>query len=291
MTSSPASETQGKPETLLAAALCVLQTADAREKARLTHLFAVAWKQGDMESGFTLAETPDKISAQLPLRPARPARPELLSPLEMPKRKVGDAKGLIALLHARAHIELNAIDLAWDIILRFGETVQNISNPEVGRTFCDDWVTVADDEARHFVMLAERLSELDSHYGALPAHDGLWEAAISTRHDLLARLALVPMVLEARGLDVTPATIARLERLGQHEEAAILDKIYKDEIAHVAFGVKWFEFMADKDGLDAREAWRDLVRQHFRGQIKGPFNVEGRQNAGFSAEYYELPTD
>jgi uncharacterized ferritin-like protein (DUF455 family) len=183
------------------------------------------------------------------------------------------------LLHAVAHIELNAIDLAWDIVARF-------ASPDLPRDFFDDWVRVGDDEAKHFLLLADRLAALGAAYGDLAAHDGLWQAAHETRHDLLARLAIVPLVLEARGLDVTPAMIARFERLGDTESAAVLRVIYADEIGHVAAGRRWFEWLCAQREVAPVETWRTLVQKHFRGPLKPPFNDEARAKAGFAADYY-----
>lgn len=199
----------------------------------------------------------------------------------MPRRKIGiGIAGRVALLHALAHIELNAIDLAWDIIARF-------ASEDLPRAFYDDWVGVADDEARHFLLLSERLSALEAAYGDLPAHDGLWQAAEETAHDLLARLAIVPLVLEARGLDVTPAMTTKLDTAGDGESAAILRIIYRDEIGHVAVGKRWFDWRCERQGLVPKTTWQDLVRRHFKGQLKPPFNAEGRDAAGFPAAFYE----
>jgi len=205
----------------------------------------------------------------------------LLPPRDMPKRRnFGSQAGRIALLHALAHIELNAIDLAWDILARFGD-------PALPREFYDDWVGVAAEEAEHFALLAARLEGLGAAYGDLPAHDGLWEAAASTAHDLLARLAVVPLVLEARGLDVTPEMILRLERAGDAPSAVLLRRIYHDEIGHVAVGLRWFEWLCRRRGLDPAVAFHDCVRRHFTGALKPPFNIEARSAAGFPAAYYE----
>ena len=179
-------------QSLCQAAVAVLRTAEPAEKVKLSHAAAAGWRSGAID---------DVGSAAPPARPARPPRPELRPPRDMPKRRAGGT-GRVALLHALAHIELNAIDLAWDIVARFtGEALP--------RAFYDDWVKVADEEAKHFGLLAGRLMALGAAYGDLPAHDGLWQAAEATAHDLLARLAVVPLVLEARGLDVAPAMIAR----------------------------------------------------------------------------------
>ena len=169
----------------------------------------------------------------MPQRPARPERPALVAPRGVKKRKVTAAiEGRVALLHALAHIELNAIDLAADLLGRFTAPAP---------TFADDWVRVLDEESKHFLLLSERLAALGGSYGDLPAHDGLWQAAEATAHDLLARLAVVPLVLEARGLDVTPTMIAKLDAVGDSESAAVLRIIYADEIGHVAIGRRWFE--------------------------------------------------
>jgi uncharacterized ferritin-like protein (DUF455 family) len=216
-----------------------------------------------------------------PPRPARPQRPVLLPPRDMPKRRnFGSLAGRLALLHALAHIELNAIDLAWDIVARF-------SSAGLPRAFYDDWAGVAAEEAEHFGLFADRLVSLGASYGDLPAHDGLWEAAAVTAHDLLARLAVVPLVLEARGLDVTPEMIRRLERAGDHDNAAILQRIYEDEIGHVAVGMRWFERLCQEHGLDPETAFHDRVRRHFTGALKPPFNRAARDAADFPAHYYE----
>ena len=201
----------------------------------------------------------------------------------MPRRRAGGARGRIALLHAIAHIELNAIDLAWDLIVRCARL-------PLPRAFFDDWVAVADDEARHFQALAGRLAELDAAYGDLPAHDGLWEAADRTRHDPLARLAVVPLVLEARGLDVTPPMIDGLTRAGDRASAEILQMIHREEIRHVATGMRWFRYLSSDHERSPEAIWRDLVAQHFSGQLKPPFNRQARYMADFPPEFYE-PTD
>jgi uncharacterized ferritin-like protein (DUF455 family) len=216
-----------------------------------------------------------------PARPARLQRPVLRPPREMPKRRAfGSQAGRIALLHALAHIELNAIDLGWDIVARF-------SGEDLPRAFFDDWVSVAAEEAAHFALLTNRLGELGMRYGDLPAHDGLWEATAVTAHDLLARLAVVPLVLEARGLDVTPEMMARLERVGDMPSAEILRRIYRDEIGHVAVGLRWFDRLCRMRGLVPEEVFHERVRRYFTGDLKPPFNHEARAGAGFPARYYE----
>jgi uncharacterized ferritin-like protein (DUF455 family) len=252
-------------------AVAVLAAAEPAAKVALSREVAGAWRGGDLVIG----------QADPPPRPARPSRPSLLPPRDMPKRRnFGSPTGRIALLHAVAHIELNAIDLAWDLVARFGEA-------GLPRAFFDDWVTVAAEEAEHFELLAARLATLGSAYGDLPAHDGLWEAAVATAHHPLARLAVVPLVLEARGLDVTPEMICRLERAGDNESAAVLDRVYHDEIGHVAAGRRWFEWLCERQGSEPCETFHVLVRGHFTGMLKPPFNRQARENAGFPAAYYE----
>ena len=238
----------------------------------LSEAAAAAWRTGEIgEIG--IARPPD--------RPARPPHPVLLPPRDMPKRRAaGGTATRIALLHTVAHIELNAIDLAWDLLARFAERAPP-------RAFFDDWVGVAAEEAKHFSLLAARLAALGAAYGDLPAHDGLWEAAAATAGDLLGRLAVVPLVLEARGLDVTPAMIARLEKAGDRESAAVLEIIYAEEIGHVAAGRRWFEHFCAEAGLAAEPAYHRLVRRYFKGALKPPFNASARAAAGLSAGFYE----
>lgn len=259
------------PACLAEAACAVLATADARGKADLSRDVARAWRAGALA---------DVGTARPPARPARPPRPEMKRPREMAKRGAGNTRaGRIALLHAIAHIELNAIDLAWDLIARF-------TDHDLPRAFYHDWVAVADDEARHFLMLTGRLAEYGTAYGDLPAHDGLWEAAESTAADLLARLAVVPMVLEARGLDVTPTMVERLERFGDGTSADLLRTVYEEEIGHVAAGVRWFDYLCARRGLDLSATWRTLVARHVEGALKPPFNDAARRDAGMKAELY-----
>ncbi len=261
-------------KSLAGAAAQILATADPAEKVRLSALTAVAWRRGH------LPPIGNGDNIDLPDRPARPPRPPLRPPSEMPRRRINTAtRGRAALLHALAHIELNAIDLAWDIIARF-------ATPELPKRFFADWVLVAAEEARHFAMLSQRLSELDAAYGDLPAHDGLWESAMATRHDLAARLAVVPLVLEARGLDVTPAMVAKLRSAGDELSAAILEAIYQDEIGHVRVGRRWFGFACASRGLEPALAWRNYVATFFKGALKPPFNTQARDAAGIPASWY-----
>ena len=261
-----------RPQTLSVAQACraVLLAAEPAAKVRAAREAARAWRRGRLTHAFDVA---------MPDRPARPDRPELLPPAQMPKRgKGGSDRGRIAMLHALAHIEFAAIDLAFDLAGRFGGLFP--------RSFLDDWLSVGADEAMHFALLDRRLRALGSCYGALPAHAGLWEAAEATAHDPLARLAVVPMVLEARGLDVTPATIGRFAEAGDAASAAILERIYRDEIRHVRAGTKWFERACEWRRIGPVSEWQRLVALHFRGSVKGPFNDSARDQAGLSRDYY-----
>jgi uncharacterized ferritin-like protein (DUF455 family) len=258
-------------DTIGAAAAEVLLTADPAEKARLSRHHAARWRAGDLAAVYDVP---------MPDRPARPPRPELLPPSRMPKRgRAGSERSRIALLHALAHIEFNAIDLAWDAAGRFGGAMP--------RAFTDDWVAVADDEARHFGSLADRLSDLGAAYGDLPAHDGLWEAAMATADDLLARLAVVPQVLEARGLDVTPATESRLRAAGDDLSADILNVIYHDEILHVSVGNRWFRQLCDELRIEPVQTFQRLVGSRFKGTLKRPFNDSARIEAGLTPAFYD----
>ncbi|MEA3045238.1 MAG: hypothetical protein QOH47_3076 [Sphingomonadales bacterium] len=261
----------GPKPTIASACRAVLLSAEPPAKVKAARAAARAWRRGALAHGFDIA---------MPDRPARPAAPALLAPSLMPKRgKAGSERGRIAMLHALAHIEFSAIDLAFDMAGRFGAGLP--------RTFIDDWLGVGADEAMHFALLDRRLRALGAHYGALPAHDGLWEAAADTAHDLLARLAVVPMVLEARGLDVTPAIIAAFERAGDARSAAILGRIYRDEIRHVAAGAHWFGIACESRKIAAVTHWQRLIRTYFKGSLKPPFNDSARGEAGLSRDFYE----
>lgn len=247
-----------------------LLTAEPNDKAFAARAVARNWAAGRLDFAFDCA---------MPDRPARPARPELLPPKQMPKRnKAGSERGRIALWHSLAHIEFVAIDLALDMAGRFGG--------EMGPQFVSDFLSVAADEAMHFGLLARRLRSLGSSYGALPAHDGLWDAAFETRHDVAARLAVVPMVLEARGLDVTPFTLERIRALGDETGARVLQRILDDEIAHVRFGATHFTAVAESRDESPEILWKSLVATHFRGAIKPPFNDSARLTAGLSRSFY-----
>lgn len=247
---------------------CLLaETADAKlartlEAARRFAAGALAPKQD--------APPPEPVAM-----PGRPPRPVLVAARSLPRRGFGTREGLAAFVHAIAHIEFNAIDLAWDAVYRFRG---------LPPAFYADWVAVAADEARHFQMLRTRLQSLDRDYGDFDAHNGLWEMALKTAHDGLARMALVPRVLEARGLDVTPGMIAKLRQLGDGDTAGILEVILREEVGHVAAGSRWFRWYCAQRGLEPHSTFRALLDEYARSVLYGPFNHEARLEAGFDAE-------
>ncbi len=252
----------------------VLRTADGRAKTALSRTYAAQW-----QAARAAGETPAIGSATPPMQPARPAEPALLNPRDVPRRKPGTPEGRIAILHAVAHIELNAVDLHWDIIARFTDTVMPIG-------FYDDWVKSADEESKHFNLMCDCLEAHGSHYGALPAHAGMWRAAEDTADDILGRLAVVPMVLEARGLDVTPGMIKIFKQAKDQMAIDALDLIYAEEVHHVAYGSKWFHFLCGRDNLDPTPVFHDLVRRYFHSTLKPPFNEEKRAEAGIPPDFY-----
>lgn len=206
--------------------------------------------------------------------PGRPARPKLVDPSDLPRRRLGRRGGRSAFIHAIAHIEFNAINLALDAAYRFRDMPER---------FTLEWLSVAADEARHFRMLDERLHELGHRYGDFPAHDGLWEMARRTAHSCLARMALVPRVLEARGLDVTPGMIARFRSAGDERTVAILEVILEEEVRHVAVGSEWFRQCCRHAEVEPLPTFLDLLDTYF-GKPRAPFNVDARLLAGFTRE-------
>jgi uncharacterized ferritin-like protein (DUF455 family) len=214
-------------------------------------------------------------------QPGRPARPELVEPGSVPRRRLGSVKGRAALVHAIAHIEFNAINLAVDAAYRFRGMP-----PE----FYRDWISVAVDEARHFGLLQDRLREMGFEYGDFPAHNGLWEMAEKTACDCMVRMALVPRVLEARGLDVTPGMIDRLTAAGDRDTVAALEVILDEEVRHVSIGTRWFHYCCRQRGLEPVPTFLELLREHYGGTLRGPFNLDARYEAGFSVDEMEALT-
>ena len=246
-----------------------LDATDPAEKLRLTHATWNALQYGTLHPDAN-SHAPEPIG-----EPGRPVRPQLVPQRQVPHRGLGTSEGRAALVHAVAHIEFNAINLAWDAVYRFrGMPLDYYRN----------WASCANDEARHFAMLAKRLDELGYIYGDFDAHNGLWEMAEKTAHHDTARMALVPRVLEARGLDVTPGMIERLRGVGDESTIAILEVILREEVAHVAAGTRWFRWCCERDGVDPRETFLDLVRDYMGRNLRGPFNRPARLEAGFDDE-------
>ncbi|WP_151445992.1 ferritin-like domain-containing protein [Lacisediminimonas profundi] len=275
----PRAEPRNEPRNdlrseLRAAALALLCEDDVRRKIDGVRRLALDWKQGGMvlDSGASLL-------ASRPL-PGRPAKPLLVPPRQVGQRSMRDEQGRAVLIHALAHIEFNAVNLALDAIWRFA------GMPDA---YYSDWLQVADEEALHFTLLEENLQSRACAYGDFPAHDSLWDMAEKTAGDVLARMALVPRTLEARGLDASPAVRAKLAQAGDHVAAAILDIILRDEIGHVAIGNRWYGWLCERAQLDPLQTYRELAQQHRAPHPRGPFNLAARRAAGFTdAELYAL---
>jgi uncharacterized ferritin-like protein (DUF455 family) len=257
-------------ENLFEAAYRCLMAAEITEKIQLTQQTVAAWQAGTLS-----------LEAH-PLQPiAQAGQPEclnLVAPRAVPKRGLSSGAGKIALLHAVAHIEFNAINLAWDAVYRF---------QTMPLEFYADWVQVAAEEAYHFNLIHTQLQHDGVKYGDLPAHQGLWDMATDTAHDVLVRMALVPRVLEARGLDATPGIIHKLQAAGETALVEILEIILRDEIGHVAKGSYWFHWLCQQRGLEPETTFRQLLKQHFRGKLRGALNLEARLAAGFTAQELE----
>jgi len=253
-------------------AKCCIDAAGVEEKLRLTRRCARDWREGHCI--MTATAGPEPI-----VEPGRPSRPQLVHPSGVKPRKLATRQGRASFLHALAHIEFNAINLAWDAVYRFRG---------MPAEYYTDWIRVANEEAHHFSLLNKRLEDLDQAYGDFPAHDGLWHMARVTAHDILVRMALVPRVLEARGLDVTPAMIVRLQQAGDAESAVVLETILRDEIGHVQAGTRWFQYVCRQRGLDPLETFRSLLAEYAPGRIRAPFNAGARQQAGFGSDEMAL---
>lgn len=251
---------------LFGLAQACVEAANPAEKVRLTRAAVAALQCGEIS--LAAAPAPQPIS-----EPGRPAHPILVDPVSVPHRKLGSAEGRAAFLHALAHIEFNAINLAWDAVYRFRD---------LPREYYLDWARVADEEAYHFQLLRDRLGELGYDYGSFAAHDGLWETARKTAHDVLVRMALVPRVLEARGLDVTPGMIRRLRQAHDTRSAEILDIILRDEIGHVAIGTHWFSYFCAQRAWDRESTFERLVREYITGRRPRSIDRTLRAAAGFS---------
>jgi len=254
---------------LFSAAYDCLRAESVDDKVNQTQIMAAAWQRGDLS-----------LQTNMPVeaihQPGRPVKPTLVSAGAVPKRKLGSVEGRAALLHAIAHIEFNAIDLAWDAVYRFRE---------MPREFYDDWVQVAFEEAYHFGLVHQRLQDTGYQYGDFDAHNGLWDMATKTAHDILVRMALVPRFLEARGLDVTPGIIRKLENTGDQASIDVLQIILRDEIGHVAIGSRWFGYLCNQRGLVMEASYRQILDEYLpdRG-FKIELNESARLQAGFSKD-------
>ncbi|WP_051453393.1 ferritin-like domain-containing protein [Hydrogenovibrio kuenenii] len=205
----------------------------------------------------------------------RPALPELVPPKSLPKRRLGTPEGHAALIHSIAHIEFNAINLALDALYRF---------QTLPKAYYQDWLRVATEESYHFQMIREHLYHLGYEYGDFKAHNGLWVTTFETDHDPIVRMALVPRTLEARGLDVTPPMIKKLRAIGDKRGVEILKILLNDEIGHVEVGTRWFRYLCKEAGLNPFKEFVNIIESYFHGDLRGPFNFEARQEAGFSEE-------
>lgn len=247
------------------AALDALLAGEPDRKGGLVTALRAAWAQGSV----AISGEP---AVAVPI-PGRPEHPLLVPPRQLPRRRLNTAEGRAALVHAVAHIEFNAINLALDAVYRFRELPAD---------YYGDWLRVAEDEWRHFRLLRDRLNEIGHDYGDFPAHNGLWEMALETAHALLPRMALVPRVLEARGLDVTPGMLERLRAAGDDATCACLTVILREEEAHVAIGTRWFHYACELEGLEPEATFRALLGEYMLGPVRGPFNTAARRRAGFS---------
>lgn len=254
------------PVPIRQAALALLRECDPATKARATQQL-----HEQMLTGDTTIDSAIELLVPRDL-PGRPVLPELVAPSSLKRRSMQSDAGRAVMLHALAHIEFNAINLALDAVWRFA------SMPDA---FYRDWLKVAAEEAHHFLLVSARLAEFGHAYGDFPAHDGLWEMAERTRCDVLARMALVPRTLEARGLDASPPIRRRLAQAGDHASAAILDIILRDEIGHVLIGNRWFRHLCNETAADPHSTYEHLAEQYHAPKLRGPFNFEARREAGF----------
>lgn len=250
---------------LFAAARDCLVCPDVAEKCHLAEALYTDWQAGRLLRD--PVDLPDVVEA------GRPLRPELVAPKDLPRRRLGSAAGKAAMVHAVAHIEFNAINLACDAAFRFRDM------PDA---YYGDWLMVAKEEAYHFSLLQQRLTELGHAYGDFPAHNGLWDQAIKTAHDPLVRMALVPRVMEARGLDVTPDMMAKFRAAGDGRTADILAIILRDEVGHVAAGTRWFHHLCAARGVEPDATYLRLLEEYFADGLRCPLHIEARRQAGFS---------
>jgi len=262
-------QTESAPNLFKQALRC-LRIDDPQDKVRATRSLRDDWQT----SSFSF----DPVEVMAIPVPGRPEKPELVDPREVPQRSFTTEKGKLSLVHAIAHIEFNAINLALDAVYRF---------QSMPTDYYSDWIQVADEEAKHFTMLSSYLSDHGIRYGDMPAHNGLWEMAVKTDNDVMVRMALVPRVLEARGLDVTPGMIRKLQDIGDDRLVEILQVIFDEEIGHVSIGSRWFHHLCEQRGLDAEQTFLSLIEKYMQGARFGPFETDARIRAGFTDEELE----
>ena len=255
------------------AAYQALMTCDVDEKITAVQTLYGSDKYS-LDNGLTVVPVPVPVPV-----PGRPSRPILVAGADVPRRKIGTSSGRLVQFHAFAHIEFNAINLALDAVYRF---------PDMPMAYYRDWLKVAAEESTHFQLLRRYLRERGSDYGDYPAHNQLWDMAVATDHDVLVRMALVPRVLEARGLDVTPKIIERLRSVGDQAAVEILQRIYDDEIGHVAIGNRWFHFLCEQRGIDPMQTFGSLLKDYTHGYLVGPFNTGARLQAGFHRDEIDM---
>ncbi len=248
-------------------AIC-LDACDPAQKVELTQALYADWCADKLQID-SLFEAPEIGGV------GRPDKPELVAPREVSRRSMHTDEGRVVLCHALAHIEFNAINLALDAVYRFNGMPQ---------AYYGDWLKVASEEAYHYTLLESYLHKRDAKYGDFNAHNGLWEMAQLTAHDVMIRMALVPRVLEARGLDVTPGILKKLAQSKDTEFIEHLEIIQKDEIGHVAIGSYWFKYLCEQRSLNYRETFKQLIRDYMKGSLRGPFDEIARLQAGFSVE-------
>ncbi len=249
---------------------CLLIT-DPQEKVRTTQTTYQRWLDGELDVSEHDISVPDE--------PGRPDKPLLVEPRDLPRRRKTQESGNASLIHAICHIEFNAINLGLDAVARF---------KGLPRQFYDDWIRVAFEESQHFELLRDYLLTMNFDYGDFPAHSGMWDMAKKTHHDPLIRMALVPRVLEARGLDVTPKMMNKLRGHGELRAVEILEIILKEEIGHVKIGTHWFNYLCAQRELDPLVIFKDLLDNYFEGELRGPFYTEARKEAGFTDEEMAL---
>ncbi|MDR9498585.1 MAG: ferritin-like domain-containing protein [Hydrogenovibrio sp.] len=253
---------------LFEAAYDCLMEADLSEKVARLQRLQIDWSEGRF--AFDPTETIEKVPDA-----GRPDKPLLVSPKDLPKRRLGSREGHAALMHSIAHIEFNAVNLALDAIYRF---------QDMPYEYYRDWLGVAGEEAYHFQIVREHLAHLGYAYGDFAAHNGLWVSTYETDHDPLVRMAMVPRTLEARGLDVTPPMMRKLRSMGDKRGVEILKILLRDEIGHVEVGTRWYRYLCEQRGLNPFTTFTDLIGEYFHGDLRGPFNFEARKEAGFSDE-------